>query len=323
MRADRLLTILLLLQARGRMTARELAERLEVAERTIYRDLQALGQAGIPVYAEAGTGGGYSLIEEYQTRLTGLTKSEVRALAPSQSPGPLHDLGLGSALEAALLKLEAALSPHWHGDMDTVKRSIHLDSTGWLWTNEPVPFLSLLNEALWLGQKVEVDYCRHDGQVRRRIIDPYGLVAKSTAWYLVGAVEGQVRLFRVSRVRAVTLLTEGSQRPRDFDVRAYWETWQRSLEAGYTPYVVRLRLSPAGSQQLFESVDETVRLSMREEPIPDEQGWHHIAMTFSSLRHAQAIALGMGNLLEVLEPLELRESIRAQARQITALYDGL
>ncbi|GCE31846.1 transcriptional regulator [Dictyobacter alpinus] len=321
MRADRLLMILLLLQARGRMTAQELAGRLEVSERTIYRDLQALGQAGIPVYAETGTGGGYSLIEQYQTRLTGFTKSEVRALAPSQSPGPLHDLGLGSALEAAFLKLEAVLSPHWHGDIDTVKRSIHLDSTGWLWTKESVPFLPLLNEALWLGQKVEIEYRRHDGQIRQRVIDPYGFVAKSTVWYLIGAVDGQLRTFRVSRVYAARMLAETSQRPLDFDVREYWEKWHRTLEASYTPYAVRLRLAPEGVQRLFEITDETVRASMTEEPLSDDWGWRLITMTFSSLLHAQTITMGVGNLLEVLEPLELREAIRAQARQIVALYE--
>jgi predicted DNA-binding transcriptional regulator YafY len=204
--------------------------------------------------------------------------------------------------------------------MDTVKRSIYLDSTGWLWTKEPVPFLPLLHEALWLGQKVEVDYRRHDGQNRQRIIDPYGLVAKSTVWYLIGAVDDQIRIFRVSRVRTMKLLAECSQRPRDFDVRVYWETWKRTLEANYTPYIVRLRLAPEGIQRLFESVDETVLPSMREEPNWDDQEWRIISMTFSSLLHAQTIAMGMGNLLEVLEPLELREAIRAQAQQIVALY---
>ena len=320
MRADRLLTILLLLQARGRITAQELAERLEVSERTIYRDLQALGQAGIPIYGNAGAGGGYTLVEQYQTRLTGFTKSEVRALAPSQSGGPLYDLGLGSALETAFLKLEVVLAPHWQGDIDTVKRSIHLDSTGWLWAHEPVPFLPLVNEALWLGQKVEVDYCRHDGQVRQRIIDPYGLVAKSTIWYLIGAVDGQIRIFRVSRMRKARLLTERSQRPQEFDVQAYWETWKHILEEKYTPYVVRLRLAPEGIQKLLESVDETVRSSMKEEPIDDDQGWHHISITFHSLLHAQAVILSTGHLLEVLEPMELREAIRAQAQRIAALY---
>ncbi|MBO0791038.1 MAG: WYL domain-containing protein, partial [Ktedonobacteraceae bacterium] len=240
---------------------------------------------------------------------------------PSRSAGPLHELGLGSALEVALLKLEAVLSPHWQGDIDTVKRSIYLDSTGWLWTKEPVPFLPLLNEALWLGQKAEVEYRRHDGQIRQRIIDPYGFVAKSTVWYMIGAVAGQIRIFRVSRVGAARILPETSQRPRDFDVRAYWETWNRTLEAGYTPYVVRLRLAPEGSQRLFEIADEVVQASMREEPVGDEQGWRLISLTFSSLLHARTVVMGVGDLLEVLEPLELREAICAQVRQIAALYE--
>ncbi|GCE11107.1 helix-turn-helix transcriptional regulator [Tengunoibacter tsumagoiensis] len=321
MRADRLLTILLLLQARGRMTAQELAGHLEVSERTIYRDLQALSLAGIPVYAESGIGGGYSLIEQYQTRLTGFTKSEVRALAPSQSFGPLHDLGLGPALEAAFLKLEVVLSPHWHGDIDTVKRSIYLDSTGWLWAKEPVPFLPLLHEALWLGQKVAIDYHRHDGQIRQRVVDPYGFVAKSTVWYLIGAVDGQIRMFRVSRVGAARLLAETSQRPQDFDVRVYWETWNRTFATNYTPYIVRLRLAPGGMQRLFEIADETARSSLREEPLSDDQGWSLVSMTFSSLLHARTVAMGVGNLLEVVEPLELRGAIRTQAQQIVALYE--
>ncbi|HVU66736.1 MAG TPA: YafY family protein [Ktedonobacteraceae bacterium] len=321
MRADRLLTIVLLLQARKRMTAQELAQRLEVSERTIYRDIQALSQAGIPVYAEAGTGGGYALIEQYQTRLTGLTRAEVRALVPAQAAGPLRALGLGSALDAALLKIEAALSPHWQGDIDTVKRSIHLDSTGWLWNHEPLPFLPLLHEALWLGRKVEIDYRRHDGQLRQRVVDPYGFVAKATVWYLIGAVEGQVRIFRASRVCAASILEEASERPRAFDVRAYWEDWHRSFAADYTPYPVRLRLAPQGLQQLYAEADETVRRSIQEEEAAaDSQGWRTITLAFSSLPHARAIIMKAGHLLEVLEPPELRAAIYTQARQIAALY---
>lgn len=168
---------------------------------------------------------------------------------------------------------------------------------------------------------LDFGYCRYDGQMRQRIIDPYGLVAKSTVWYLIGGVDDQMRIFRVSRMRMVKLVEERSQRPRDFDVRSCWEEWKEELAGRYTPYVVLLRVAPEGMQRLFERVDAMVRTSLRAEPTGDDEGWHLISMTFHSFLQAQTVAMSVGKFLEVVEPLELREAICAQAQQLVALYE--
>ena len=218
MRADRLLSLLLLLQTRGRMTARELAECLEVSERTIYRDIEALSSAGIPLYTEPGPGGGCELIDGYQTKLTGLTRAEVRALFLLKVSGPLADLGLSQVLEDAQLKLSAVLPPAFRSDAIQVRQRIHMD------TSLPEPshcipsYLTLLQEAIWQDRTLCLSYDRHTG----KLVDPYGLVSRARTWYLVGAVEGEMRILRVSRIRAVEMTEQHFTRPAEFDLAAYW-----------------------------------------------------------------------------------------------------
>ncbi len=202
MRADRLLSILLLLQTRGRITAGRLAEMLEVSERTIYRDLDALSAAGIPVYAERGPGGGCALTDGYRTNLTGLTETEIRTLFVPGVHGPLADLGLGRVLEDALLKLMAALpSVHRH-DAQRVRQRLLLDAAGWFRGEEPVPYLHTVQEAIWQDRALMLTYRRPDGVNTERLVDPYGLVAKASIWYLVALdrAAAEMRVFRVSRI---------------------------------------------------------------------------------------------------------------------------
>ncbi len=208
MRADRLLSILLLLQVHRRMTAGELARRLEVSERTIHRDMEALGMAGIPVTAERGTGGGWSLIDGYRTNLTGLNEAEIHALFLARPPRLLADLGLDKASEAALIKLLAALPARARQGAQEARQRLYIDSTGWWQAYEATPHLCTLHEAVWAERRVRFTYHRTDGEVVTRVANPLGLVAKGNTWYFVARVEDDLRTYRVSRVTAADMLEE-------------------------------------------------------------------------------------------------------------------
>ena len=184
MRADRLLSILMLLQTKGRMTAHDLAEQLEVSERTIYRDLEALSIAGVPLYTERGPRGGCALVDGYQTRLTGLTETEVQALFLLNIAGPLADLGLGRALDDAMLKLTAALPVASRAYAELVRQRFHLDTTWWYHTEDSTSCLQILQEALWQDRKLLLFYHEDGGAWSERLAEPYGLVSKAGIWYL-------------------------------------------------------------------------------------------------------------------------------------------
>ena len=214
-RASRLVQLLLLLQTNGKMTASRLAGELEVSVRTIYRDVEALSGAGVPIYAEAGPGGGVRLVDGYRTRLTGLTADEAEALALSGLPGAASELGLGTVLAAAQLKVDAALPPELRSRAVRMRERFHLDAPGWFAREEPVPHLATLSRAVWEEERVEVRYRKPEGEVKR-LLDPLGLVLKAGVWYLV-ALSGRtrsLRTFRVSRVQSVKPIGEPCQRRR-------------------------------------------------------------------------------------------------------------
>src|ERR1700694_963888 len=248
MRADRLLVLLLLLQTRGRVTAQSLSKRLEVSERTIYRDLVSLSMAGVPVYAERGPGGGWSLLEDYRTNLTRLTEAEVNTLFMSGMAGPLEDLGLGKAREDALLKLLAALPSVYRRNAEMARQRIHLDATGWFHHDEPVPYLPMIQEAIWNDRRLRLTYQRgSDHTLGERLVNPYGLVAKASVWYLVCTTAesgGEMRVYRVSRIQDAELSGEHFERPADFDLIAFWTSWMSSFEKSRYGYAVKLRLAP-------------------------------------------------------------------------------
>lgn len=201
------------------MTARELAECLEVSERTIYRDIEALSSAGIPVYTEPGPGGGCELVNGYQTKLTGLTRTEVRALFLLKISGPLFDLGLGQALEDALLKLSAVLPPAFRADAIGVHQRIYMDTTLSDHPHRILPYLELLQGAVWQDRTLCLSY----GRYSRQQVDPYGLVFHNRTWYLVGAVEGEMHIMHVSRIRDTEMTEQHFVRPAEFDLATYWK----------------------------------------------------------------------------------------------------
>ncbi len=321
MRADRLLSIMMLLQTRGHITARELAERLEVSERTIYRDLEALGTAGVPVYTERGPGGGCVLAEGYRTGLTGLTETEVRTLFMSGSPGPLADLGMGKALEAALLKLLAALPQTHRRNIERARQRIHLDAAAWSYSEETVPHLHAILEAIWQDMKLRLVYRKNERDISERIIEPLGLVAKAMIWYLVALLpNGELRTFRVSRILEAEPTGDYFQRPESFDLASYWVEACRQFESSWLRYQATLRFSPEIIADLPFIFGESITTLIEQADPPDAQGWIPLTLSFESFEAARTRVLGLGTSVEVLSPLELRQSVIQFAKGIAAFY---
>ncbi|HEX6479597.1 MAG TPA: YafY family protein [Ktedonobacteraceae bacterium] len=319
MRADRLLSILLLLQVHRRMTARELAKRLEVSERTIHRDMEALSAAGVPVTAERGTGGGWGLLEAYQTNLTGLTEAEIQALFLTRPARLLADLGLRQASEAALIKLLAALPSLSRHNAEYVRNRIHIDATRWSTQEEAIPYLSTLQDAIWQERKLHIMYRRGDDTWVERLVDPLGLVAKGSVWYLVAVVEGEFRTYRVSRIQNARITDEACVRPSNFDLAAYWEQSASDFKANLPRYPATVRVDPA-ILTYMRYVGRYARIVSTE--APDADGWIRVSMLFEEEHSACEYVLSFGSQMEVVEPEALRERVIQAAESIVALYHG-
>lgn len=318
MRADRLLSILLLLQVHRRLTARELAKRMEVSERTIHRDMEALSMAGVPVVAGRGTGGGWGLMEAYRTNLTGLNEAEIQAVFLSGPPRLLADLGLDKAAQAALIKLLAALPALSRHNAEEIRQRIYVDAAGWRQPGETIPFLPRLQEAIWLERKLRLSYRRGgDGAAVERVVEPLGLVAKGSVWYLVAAVEGEFRSYRVSRVQDATLTDEPFTRPRDFDLAAHWEQSTVEFKANLPRYPATVRADPAIVPRMRQESHYT-RLQ-RVGP-PEADGWVTVDILFEEEHSAREYVLSFGPQMEVLEPAALREQVLQAAQDIVARY---
>ncbi len=325
MRADRLVALLLLLQTRGRMTAQELAARLEVSERTIYRDVSALGMAGVPVYAERGPGGGCSLAHGYRTNLTGLTLDEARTLFMSGAPALLKDLGMSKALDDALLKLLAALPSSQRQQAERARARIYVDPAGWSRPDDALPYLGAIQEAVWSDRRLRLvynrpGYNRPSGETVERVVDPLGLVAKASIWYLVAAVEGEPRVYRISRIQAAVALDEPCHRPADFDLAAYWTASSAEFQASWRQYEARVRVVPELLPTLEQLYGSRYAAILKDAPPPDDEGWLMLQLTFDSLESARSHILGFGAEMEALEPAELRESVMRYAAEIAAFY---
>jgi len=322
MRADRLLSILLLLQARGKMTARELAQEMEVSERTIYRDMDALCIAGVPVYSEAGPDGGYALVDRYRTNLTGLTEKEVRALFMLSIPAPLADLGVREELRTALRKLSAALPDARRGAEERARQCIHLDSTWWRQGEERVPHLQTVQRAVWENRQLHIVYRPPFAIEIERLVAPYGLVAKAGVWYLVYARNEMIRVQRVSNLLDVRMAEETFARPADFDLAAFWAAWCAAYEALLTDFTVTVRVAPNFVPELPRQFGNSIRAKIAQAGPPDAAGWIRLELSFESFGAARERILGFGRGVEVLEPEALRCSVLDYAQQIVALYTG-
>jgi predicted DNA-binding transcriptional regulator YafY len=253
--------------------------------------------------------------------LTGLNETDVRTLLLSGVPRPLADLGLDKALEAALLKLIVALPSARRQDAERARQRLHLDTAAWNAPGtEEVPHLRILQEAVWQERKVQLTYRRKDQTTVERLVSPLGLVAKTSIWYVVGMVEGEIRAYRVSRVQTVTLTDETFERPEDFDLAAYWADWCRQFRASLPQYRVTLRIAPEGVPILPQVFGESAQAMIAQADPPDAEGWVTIRPTFETIEAACTMVLGFGTLVEVLEPLELRERVIHQAASVVAFY---
>lgn len=321
MRADRLLSILLLLQAHGLMSARALAERLEVSERTVHRDMEALSIAGVPVYAEKGRRGGWALVDSYRTDLTGLTEAELRSLVIASAPGVLADLGLGEAAERALIKLLAGLPDARRRAAESARGYLHVDPSGWRRADEAAPFLGTLELALRIGRQITMTYERaYDQTVVERTANPLGLVAKGSVWYLAATVDGKARTYRASRIRAVSILEEPVERPEGFDLATFWAETSAEFRAALPVHRIVLRVAPEAMGR--------VRLGWRfatveSEDDPDEDGWVRCTIRADSEDIALECALTLVGQAEVIEPVVLREKALTAARTLLGRLEGV
>jgi predicted DNA-binding transcriptional regulator YafY len=320
MRADRLLSILMLLQVRGLMTAQQMADELEVSVRTIYRDIDALSAAGVPVYAQRGPGGGCALLDSYRTTLTGLTQDQVRALFMVRIPAPLVELGVGPDLKAALLKVLAALPTSHRSDEEQVRRRIHLDSVAWSPSGEPAPRLQTVQRAVWDDCRLRVIYQLPFDAQAEWLVDPYGLVAKASTWYLICARNDHVRVLRVSRILDAHIVDESFVRPAKFDLAAFWRAWCDDVESSRPSYPATVRVAPEFLAWLPRFFGDQMGGELVQARRPDGAGWMRVTLRFETLEEARSRILAMGGAIEVEEPQALRDSVLDYARQTVALY---
>ncbi|MGN9793236.1 helix-turn-helix transcriptional regulator [Streptomyces sp. OZ13] len=322
MSAGRLLSVLLLLQSRGRMSARGIAGELGVSVRTAYRDLARLQAAGVPVYAEPGPGGGYQLLDGYRTRLTGMSEGEARALFFAGLPGPAADLGLAAEVTTARLKLLAALPTGLREEASRTAAVFHLDAPGWYREPERTPHLPLFVDAVLTRRAVDVRYRRWRApqEVDRRL-RPYGLVLKSGVWYLVAAGRSRTATYRVTQVLDATLSDERFGRPADFDLGTYWAAYLADFEARRYTGTATIRLSPRGRLRLPDNVPpEVVQAVDSTATAADDDGWIEAVVPIESTGHACGELLRLGTDVEVVAPAELREAMATTVAALARAY---
>ena len=317
MRASRLLQLLLLLQARGPMSAPQLAAELEVSVRTVYRDLEALAAAGVPVYSETGRNGGARLVEGWRTRLTGLTGEEADTLPLLGMPAAAAELGLGSVLAATELKVLAALPPELRSRARRVAQRFHLDAPGWFHRDEEVPHLAAVAEAVWDDRRVRIRYRRSDAVVERTV-DPLGLVLKAGTWYLVASHRGQPRTYRVSRIATLDALDERFDRPADFDLARQWAASSSAFEDAVFRIEVRLRMR-TNEISLLRFVLDPVSLQ-RVDARPEDDAWSIVRFPGESVDVVYRSILFLGAAAEVLGPAELRRRVAAGFADAAGVY---
>ncbi len=312
MRADRLLSILLMLQTHRRMTTSELAERMEVSPRTIHRDMDALSGSGVPVVGKPGHGGGWELLEPYRTDLTGLTLLESQTMFLDALPQPLSALGMDQAARSARIKLLAALSHDAQATVEQARQRLYIDPTGWRGHMAAAPeHLSTLQDAVWMDRMIQITYRRADGQVVERIVSPLGLVAKGQTWYLVGAVDDGFRTYRISRVVDAQIEEEPVKRPADFDLRSYWEQSTSDFQTALPSFEATARVSKDLLNRLRFGLGFARTKHIGETCI---DGWTPVRIDFGIEDEALGFVLRFGGDIQSIEPDYLIEGALARAK---------
>jgi predicted DNA-binding transcriptional regulator YafY len=320
MRASRLISVLLLLQSRGRMTAQQLADELEVSVRTVYRDVEELSASGIPVFADRGAHGGFQLVEGYRTRLTGLTPQEAEALFLSGYPGPAAELGLGTVLAAAQLKVLAALPPELRSRASRIRQRFHLDAPGWFSEPDVTPYLQQIAEAVWSDRRLQMRYRRSDDQVVDRLIDPLGVVLKAGVWYLVARSADDLRTYRISRIVELVTSEERFTRPEDFDLAEHWERSVSAYESSLPSFAATLRVHDRSLWRIYELSGSLRAREAIEAGAADGEGWRTLTIQLGDMGYAASQVLAFGADIVVLGPDEFRTMVASTAEEMARLY---
>jgi predicted DNA-binding transcriptional regulator YafY len=322
MRASRLVSILLLLQTRGRLTAQQLADALEVSVRTVYRDVESLGAAGVPVYGEPGHDGGYQLVDGYRTQLTGLTEGEAESLFLTGLPAAAADLGLGAAVTAAQLKLMAALPAELRDRAGRVAERFHLDAPSWYRESDATPHLATVAAAVWQQRGLRMRYLRwaQPREVAREVA-PHGLVLKAGRWYLVARHDEQLRTYRVSRLLDAELLDEPFERLPGFVLAEYWGGYLARFDERRHRADAVLRVSAGCFEQLDQLLEPAmVAAARRTAGEPGADGWRQVTVPVESAEQAVPELLRLGPDAEVVAPAELRDRMVGALDAMAARY---
>jgi len=317
MKSDRLLSALLLLQARGRVTERELAERLEVSQRTVHRDMEALSAARVPLSAIRGAQGGWELEKGWRTQVPGLNEGELRALLMAQ-PRALGHSRLAAAAESALNKLMAALPVPMQAQAAAMRERLHVDPTGWRGTGEDLSMLGTVQEAVAGDRKLAFDYTRADGQTGPRTVEPLGMVAKGLTWYLVARGANGIRTYRVSRMAAVTVLGGRFERPAQFDLATHWKESTAKLGEQRGQFEVTLCATAGAARRLSEwgATRPEEGGSGKGDGKGAPEGWLRLTASFDNEAEAQFIVMGLGARAQVLAPDGFKRRVVAEAQAV-------
>ncbi|KTE01151.1 hypothetical protein ATE68_09985 [Sphingopyxis sp. H038] len=318
MRASRLLSILMLLQLRGRLTAADLAAEFEVSERTIYRDIDALSAAGVPVYGDRGPGGGFELLGGYRTRLTGLSAGEAEAMAMIGLPGPAAELGIGAAANAARNKLLVALPGGGGALADRMAARFHLDAVDWYRSGEALPHLPAIARAVLDQQALTMRYESWQ-DVRDWTVEPLGLVLKGGIWYLAARGGGKIRIFRIANIDELTVGDTSFERPADFHLASWWQAEQVRFEAELFGATATVRASPDGCKRLAAQSPRGAEAVARA-GVPAIDGWREMTMRVEDSDHGARDMLALGAEVEVISPFSFRRRIAALACAIAARH---
>lgn len=323
MQASRLLSILMLLQSHGRLTAPTLARTLEVSTRTILRDIDQLSAAGVPVWGEPGRHGGFQLREGWSTSLTGLTEPESQALLLAGLPGTATELGLGAAAASARLKMVAALPAAWRQQADRVGARLHIDPVDWYRSSESPAFLREAAEAVWHGRPIAVHY-ESWHNARSRELEPLGLVMKAGTWYLVAGTVGgdSVRTYRLAGVKSLRVLAGDVRRPAGFDLAAWWREASTRFETGLRPIQARIAVSPRALGWLRNARTPFTPDEGPQPGAPLPSGWIALRLPVESVEHGARQLLGMGAEARALSPAALVRAVRNELNKLQKHYEG-
>lgn len=317
MRADRLMTIMILLQNRGKMTAKELAEELEVSDRTILRDMDALSTAGIPVVSDRGKDGGWRLVDNFRSQLSGLTMDDLKSLFLFPSGKVLEDLGLHSGALDTRQKLLAAIPGTFRGEAEAIWERIHIDSSTWRASKENLDALKTVQQAVWESKKLIILYERADGEQKERVVEPLGLVAKGNTWYLVAIRDSEFRNYRVSRIHKAIVENETFIRPANFILSAYWEQSKEEFIQRLPAYDVQVEIHPSVMKRLYFT-SKFVQVIKKESSNPDQ--WIEATLRFNAEQEAVEYIVGFANKMKIIAPKDLKSKVVSLANSVIDFY---